>query len=210
MRRTSRYKMHSERIRITYSSLQLLSNEVVVGGAFTLGQLQNGAVLPTLAAQNITVSADFPPSDPDRAVRHVSHPRSCTGMVAVKLDTSSVVNRWTTHRSAEHSPQCAHATMALVFLVSGVAAGSCLDNRTHEVQSYIQVTFSSQLAGSPPANVAQADLLACNAVIQVVDRLLLPVPITSTISTCQPSVHLCSCLDHLNSSQARSTMPVCV
>jgi hypothetical protein len=42
---------------------------VVVGGAFTLGQLQNGAVLPTLAAQNITVSSDFLPSDPDRAVR---------------------------------------------------------------------------------------------------------------------------------------------
>ena len=60
--------------------LQLLSNEVVVGGAFTLGQLQNGAVLPTLAAQNITVSSDFPPSDPDRAVRRVSHPRSCTSM----------------------------------------------------------------------------------------------------------------------------------
>jgi hypothetical protein len=61
-------------------TLQLLSNEVVVGGAFTLGQLQNGAVLPTLAAQNITVSANFPPSDPDRAVRRVSHPRSCSDM----------------------------------------------------------------------------------------------------------------------------------
>lgn len=61
--------------------VQLLSNEVVVGGAFTLGQLQNGAVLPTLAAQNITVSSDFPPSDPDRAVRMMSKQCGvCCGM----------------------------------------------------------------------------------------------------------------------------------
>lgn len=61
-------------ISLTHSDIfvafaQLLNNVVVVGGSFTLGQLQNGAVLPTLAGQNITVQADFPPSDPDRAVR---------------------------------------------------------------------------------------------------------------------------------------------
>ena len=38
-----------------------------------------------------------------------------------------------------------------------------------------QVSLVSQLVNSPPANIAQSDLLACNAVIQVVDRLLLPV-----------------------------------
>jgi phenylacetate-coenzyme A ligase PaaK-like adenylate-forming protein len=58
---------------------------VVVGGAFTLGQLQDGAVLPTLAGQNITISANFPPSDPDRAVCVVRTASGCTGMPLVTV-----------------------------------------------------------------------------------------------------------------------------
>jgi len=37
-----------------------------------------------------------------------------------------------------------------------------------------QVTIRSQLSGTPPAHIAQPDLVACNAIIQVVDRFLLP------------------------------------